>query len=86
MDSESFFPKEVTSRVPTVLLTGCERVQIEQHQGLIAYQPEEVAFRTRCGTLTITGQKLLFCRYTATDAVLNGIISSVTLSSEGGGA
>lgn len=75
---QRLFPREVTSNVPLVTLTGMERLQVEQHRGLIAYQPDEVVFRTACGLLHIGGEALSFSRYTASEAVINGRIHHVT--------
>lgn len=77
------FPREVVSHVPRITLTGTGRLQVEQHQGLIGYQQEEVLFRTACGTLRVTGGALRFQAYTAGDALLVGRIDSVTLEAEG---
>ena len=36
---EGWFPREVVSSVPKVTATGNEMVLVEQHRGLVAYQP-----------------------------------------------
>lgn len=77
------FPQEVISHVPRITLTGTGKLQVEQHQGLIGYQQEEVLFRTVCGTLRVTGNALHFQAYSAGDALLVGRIDSVTLEEEG---
>lgn len=77
------FPQEVISHVPRITLTGTGRLQVEQHQGLIGYQQEEVLFRTVCGMLRVTGSALHFQAYSAGDALLVGRIDSVTLEEEG---
>lgn len=86
MDKGELFPKEVVSDAPRVTLTGAERVQVEQHKGLIAYQPEEVVFRVAMGRLTVRGEGLRFRLYTAGEAVLTGRIDGVSLGGQGGGA
>ena len=47
------FPREVTSGVPRITLTGHERLHIEQHQGLIDYAQENIIMRTACGLVYI---------------------------------
>lgn len=84
MRTDGLFPQEVVSDVPCVTMTGSQTVHIEQHKGLIAYQPEEVAFRTTLGALKICGVNLHFKLYTSTEAVLVGQISSMILSEQGG--
>lgn len=73
------FPQEVVSDVPRVTLTGDSEAHVEQHHGLIAYQPEEVAFRTGTGVLKIRGAGLRFRLYSVGEAVLTGRIDSVLL-------
>ncbi len=74
---KELFPREVTSNVPRITLTGCERVHIEQHKGLIAYSPEEIVLRTAVGLLRMTGQELRFSLYSAGEALIVGRIGSV---------
>lgn len=84
MRKEDLFPQEIISDVPRITMTGSQTVQIEQHKGLIAYQPEEVAFRTASGTLKIVGDNLRFKLYTSGEAVLTGRIDGITLAGQGG--
>lgn len=80
MDKGELFPKEVVSDMPRVTLTGSERVHVEQHKGLIAYQPEEVVFRVATGRLTVKGQELRFRLYTSGEAILTGHVDSVAVA------
>ena len=80
MDKGELFPKEVVSDMPRVTMTGCERVHVEQHKGLIAYQPEEVVFRVAPGRLTVTGRELRFRLYTSGEAILTGHVDSVAIA------
>ena len=50
-----FFPREVTSNVPRITLTGHERLHVEQHRGLIAYQPDEIVFAVNPFTALVAG-------------------------------
>lgn len=79
MRAGSFFPREIISDVPQVTMTGCELVHVEQHKGLVAYQPEQIIFRTSLGRLTVTGSGLRFQRYSATEAVLTGNVDSIVV-------
>ena len=81
---EGWFPREVVSSVPKVTATGNEMVLVEQHRGLVAYQPEEVIFRTASGMLTIRGSGLRFKRYTAAEALLEGRVEDISLGPRGG--
>lgn len=80
---DRLFPKEVTSNVPLLTLTGTESLHVEQHRGLIAYQPEEITLRTTCGLLHIAGEDLRFSSYASSEAMICGRISSVTFDGSG---
>lgn len=82
MREGSFFPREIVSDVPQVTMTGCELVHVEQHKGLVAYQPEQIVFRTSLGRLVVSGSGLRFRKYSATEAVLAGSVDSIVV---GGG-
>ena len=74
---QDIFPREVTSNVPRVTLTGQEQLHVEQHRGLIAYSTEEIIFRTAVGLLRTSGAELRFSLYTAGEALVNGRIDVV---------
>ena len=82
---ERVFPAEVAGDVPCITLRGDRSVQIEQHQGLVTYQAEEVAFRTAAGLVTIRGTNLAFQVYNAQEAQVMGEIDAVTITRKGGG-
>lgn len=71
------FPRETTSAVPFLTITGCERLHIEQHQGLIAYQEDEIVFHTAVGRLRVAGSKLMFSQYSAAEAVITGTLTEI---------
>lgn len=85
MRREELFPQEVISDVPRITMTGSQTVHVEQHKGLIAYQPEEVAFRTASGTLKIAGSEMRFKLYTSGEAVITGRIDGIALTGAGQG-
>jgi len=78
------FPREVTSDLPRITLTGNERVQVEQHKGLMTYLPEEIVLLCSHGKIRVAGQGLQMKRYTRAEAVIVGEISGVWV--EDGGA
>lgn len=85
MAEHELFPREVTSNVPHMTLTGTERLHVEQHRGLIAYQPEEIVFRTACGLMHVCGEQLHFRMYTSSEALISGQISGIHIDETGGG-
>ena len=72
------FPKEVTSGVPRITLTGHERLYVEQHRGLVDYEPENIVLRTSCGLMRVAGAGMRFNLYTACEALITGRIDSVS--------
>ena len=74
------FPKEVTSKVPLITLTGHEQLHIEQHQGLVDYDSENVVMRSACGLIRIAGAGMIFRLYSAVEAVIVGRIDSVAFA------
>lgn len=81
---ERVFPAEVTGSVPCITLRGAQSVHIEQHQGLVGYQTEEVIFRTASGLVKISGRDLRFRVYTAAEALVEGAVCSVSIGGNGG--
>lgn len=84
MPEQEIFPREVISNVPRITLTGNERLHLEQHRGLIAYQPDGASFRTSAGLLRVSGAGLRFRLYTSGEAVITGRIDSVSIETGGG--
>jgi sporulation protein YqfC len=85
MMQQGFFPKEVTSNVPLITLTGHEQLHIEQHQGLVDYEPENIVLRSACGLIRIAGAGMVFRLYTAAEAVIAGRIDCVAFAHQEGG-
>lgn len=83
---EELFPREVTSDVPRMTLTGHERLHVEQHKGLVDYAPEIIAMRTSCGLMRIAGAGMRFVTYTAAEAVIVGRIDSISFPGQEGHA
>ena len=77
MQRERFFPAELIRDLPHVSLTGDQLLSVEQHHGMVSYQPDCVVFRTSTGELTVMGADLSVSRYSACEAVLTGHINAV---------
>ena len=78
------FPREVTSNVPRITLTGREQLYIEQHRGLIDYAPDVIVMRTSCGLMRVTGSGMVFSMYTEAEARVTGEICTVTFDPKEG--
>lgn len=76
------FPREVTSHVPCVTLTGQELLHVEQHRGLVDYEPENIVMRTAVGLMRVGGAGMIFRLYNAQEAVITGRIDSVIFGQE----
>lgn len=76
------FPREVTSNVPCVTLTGRELLHVEQHKGLVDYEPDNIVLRTAAGLMRIGGAGMLFRLYNDQEAVIAGRIDSVVFGQE----
>lgn len=74
------FPKDVVSNVPRITLIGHERLTVEQHRGLMDYNPEYIAFRSAVGLIRIAGAGMRFKEYTSAEAIVIGRIDSVSLA------
>ena len=64
MEKEPFFPPEVTG--------GAFKVTL-------GYTAEEALFRTKEGTLRISGANLRFLRYSSSDAIVTGRIDAISV-------
>lgn len=73
------FSPELMSDIPRIVLTGNKLVLIEQHRGLVSYQPDEIAMKTSLGLLKLQGSELRFRHYSGTEAVIHGEIDHVYL-------
>lgn len=80
---QEIFPREVTSNVPRLTLTGQERLLVEQHRGLENCTASEIGLRTGCGLLKVAGRGLLFLRYTPSEALITGKIESILYAVDG---
>jgi len=65
--------------IPLVELCGCRRVLVENHQGVIAYNDNEIRIRVRYGVIEISGQTLRLCRMCREQLVIMGQIDGVSL-------
>lgn len=79
---EEIFPREVTSKVPCVTLTGSELLHVEQHRGLVDYEPDNIILRTAVGLMRVGGAGMVFRLYNAQEAVIIGRIDSVVFGQE----
>ena len=65
--------------IPLIEICGCRRVLVENHQGVIAYDENEIQIRVRYGVIRISGQTLQLCRMCREQLVIMGQIDGVSL-------
>jgi len=84
MMQQGIFPREVISNVPLITLSGHEQLHIEQHLGLVDYEPENIIIRSACGLIRIAGAGMVFKLYTTAEAIIAGRIDCVEFVQQGG--
>ena len=57
MQKEAFFPAELWQDLPHITLTGGQLLHIEQHHGMVSYQPNQIVFDTSRGMLTVMANR-----------------------------
>jgi len=70
-------PADVVLNLPRITITGSLHMLIENHQGIIAYEPEKIRIRTRQGETVITGTGLKIDSLFAGEVRINGRISGI---------
>lgn len=83
MNGFEWIPREVSGRLPLLMLTGTERFQIEQHQGLAGFHDNKISFRTASGSVIVTGTDMKFVSYTGSTAIISGNIAGICFMKPG---
>ena len=86
-------PKELVLGWPRSVLLGDEKLIVEQHQGIFACTDTEVALKTlcgllvisgtQCGLMSITGENLSLSRYDRDGLVVLGKIEKLSYRPKG---
>lgn len=76
-------PGEALPYLPLVELAGDNRVLIENHLGVAAYEPQMICVTVRYGCLRICGKHLSLSRMTKDQLVIFGQVDTVTLIRKG---
>ncbi len=74
-------PEEVVLNLPKVTVVAGVQVIIENHQGIILYQPTCLRIRARGGELRLDGQRLSIASISATEIVVDGRVASLSFPS-----
>ena len=62
---------------PRVTITGCSRVQIENHRGILEYGRERICVRCGRVTVRVTGSNLELRAMNRDDLLITGVIRAV---------
>ncbi len=76
-------PGEVMLDLPRATLIGTMQVQIENHKGIVEYQPTRIRIRTRDGELVVSGSRLRIGSIFKDEVVIEGRIASLDLARQG---
>ena len=63
--------------VPLLEICNSRRILIENHQGVLAYNSNEIVVKVRRGNICISGDRLQLNRMSKYQLVIKGVISSV---------
>ncbi|NLK07875.1 MAG: sporulation protein YqfC [Firmicutes bacterium] len=72
-------PAEVMLDLPRTTLTGSSKILIENHKGILSYQPEHIRVLTAQGETVVRGKRLKIESLFATDVVITGVIHGIEL-------
>ena len=66
--------------LPLIEILGNKRILIERHQGVLAYNTEEIHIQVSGGEICIQGSNLILTKMSKEQLVILGEIQGVTLS------
>lgn len=72
-------PDEPIPGQPLIEISGCNRVLIEYHAGVIDYSREQICVRVKYGQVCISGQCLELMRMSKEQVIISGKIECVRL-------
>jgi len=70
-------PKDIILDLPKIVLVGNVQVFIENHRGIIEYNPEVIRVNTTGGEVEITGRELMLRTILPEELVVEGVIVGV---------
>ena len=70
-------PKEVALDLPILLATGRGELTIENYKNLIEFTDTTIRVRTRDGTISVTGERLILKQVTGESLLIKGRVSGI---------
>lgn len=71
-------PGEVALNLPRIVITGRLQVVVENHRGIVTYNPETVHLLVEAGEVAISGRNLVLRSVLPEEIVVEGEIHGVT--------
>lgn len=76
--SEAFeLPKEITLDLPKISIIGNIQTLIENHKGIIEYNPERIRVNSSIGVIRIEGKEMNLRNIGSDDIIITGEIKSM---------
>lgn len=76
-------PREVVLDLPQVTLVGNGFLRVENHRGIIEYQPEVIRVNTSRGEMAVRGRNLVIRAIIPEEIVISGKVTAVELTDWG---
>lgn len=76
-------PADIVLDLPKITIIGRVQVYLENHRGLVAYEPGEVKIRSTIGLIVITGQGLKIASAAPEAVVIDGRLDGLYIEKEG---
>lgn len=75
-------PREITSNVPKITVTGFDEIVIENFKGILEYENFFVRISTYIGNVNINGFNLKLTQMNEDDILITGKIEGIDLENE----
>ena len=70
-------PREVLTDIPKLTITGCKRVHIENHKGILEYDEKRIKVNGGRVAVVVTGAELDIISMNSDELLLGGVIDNV---------
>ncbi len=79
-------PHDALGGTPRLTLEGSARLTVENHKGVLAFQPDLMKLHTASGTVLVHGENLQILWISQDDIVIGGVIGSLVYEDAPDGA
>lgn len=76
-------PGDVVADVSRITLVGETHMLVENHRGLVEYNPDRITFEVPQGRVTVEGEALAIGSISAEEVVVSGRITLLRLQQDG---